>query len=360
MSFLSTLLVYASFANQIIRAQGVIQYSAFQIRGASVTLNCFSPTARNYQQNAWQLLKNLSINTVRVWPGIEGDWWHLGIKRYPDEWAQNLDYFLAEADEHGMKVMFLSLGSSYGTLFGIVSPGDTAGPYPSTPIDEAKAMIDQMAGDNPLEHDFITDPRVLGWKTSNEVNIGDPVILEWNLELCDYIRSKGGKAWLSSPSTYVGGTFFEGLKFSETESLLRGHVDYLEIHLYEVRDFVNYLDKDYNQMYNHMKNLIQDFMLDGRGDFSIDQLILGEFGIWRGYGSDLGYTGSFTDEERQIYYQAVLDASRDIGIKNVALHDFFAQKYTDGTYETPNYGVVDVDGTYYPYVADVIKEAYTS
>jgi len=289
-----------------------------------------------------------------VWGGIEGDWYHIGIKRYPDEWAQNLDAFLSEADSHGIKIYFAVLGSSYGHMFGIVSPGDTSGPYPPTPIDEAKAMIDQLAGDNLLGHDFITDPRVMGWRTSNELNISDPEVLEWNLELCDYIRSKGGKAWVSSPSTYVGGSYFEGLKFSETEPLLRGHVDFLEIHLYETYDFAKYCNRDYEKFYNWMKDRIQNFMLDGRGDFGIDKLILGEFGIYRGDGPD----GNFSDEDRQTYYQAVLDACRDMGLKNVAFHDFFSQKYPDGTYELPNWGIVDVDGTYYPYVADVIKEKY--
>lgn len=358
--FLSTPLVYSSSKNLTIPAIGVIQYSAFYIRGAGVAMNVFEPSARNYQPSAWQILEDLGINVIRVWGGIEGDINHLNIRNYPDEWTQNLDAFLTEADSHGIKVMFHNLGMSWGTLFGIVSPGDTAGPAPPTPIDEAKAMIDQMAGDNPLGHDFITDPRVVGWRTSNEVNISDAAILSWNLELCDYIRSLGGKAWLSSPSTFPSGNYFNGLSFQQTEPLLRGHVDYLEVHLYEVWDFDIYYSRDYTKMYNHMKNLIQNFMLDGRGAFSVDQLILGEFGIWIGTGNEYGTPETFSDEDRQTYYQAYLDACRDMGLKNVALHDFFSQIYPDGTYETPNWGIVDVDGSYYPYVADVVKDAYTS
>jgi len=242
-------------------------------------------------------------------------------------------------------------------LFGIVSPGDTAGPVPATPIDEAKAMIDQLAGDNSLGHNFIKDPRVVGWRTSNELNINDSEIYDWNIELCDYIRSKGGTVWISSPTAGGGSDNYD---FHLTEPMLRGHVDYLEAHYYEVRDYVLYCNKDYTTFYNWYKNVLQNKMVSGRGSFDLDHVILGEFGIWSGYGSDLGIEATFTDEERRDYYQAVLDAARDAGIKNVMLHDFFAQKYADGTYETPNYGVVDVDGSHYPYVADVINEVYTS
>ena len=47
-------------------------------------------------------------------------------------------------------------------------------------------------------------------------------------------------------------------------------------------------------------------MIDGKGQFDINQLILGEFGIWKGEGNDVGYSGSFTDEERQIYYNKLV------------------------------------------------------
>jgi len=344
-------------SSTMIHTTGAIQYSAFTIRGAGVAINCFHPNAHNYQPNAWHIIEDLGINVIRVWGGVEGNIWHINIKRYPDEWAQNLDAFLDECDRHGVKVVFHEMGNSWGTLFGIVPPPQGPGPYPPVSIEEAKAMIDQLAGNNSLRHNFITDPRVLGWRPSNERDISDPYVLQWNLEICDYIRSKGGKAWLASPRY---GSWWSGEDFHITEPILRGHVDYLERHLYEVWDFVNICNKNYTQFYNYYKSVLQDHMIDGRGQFSVDQLILGEFGIWRGYGSDLGYSGSFTDEERQIYYRAVLDAARDVGVKNVMLHDLFSQlvgpNWTE--YETPNYGVIDVNGTYYPYVADVIKEAY--
>jgi hypothetical protein len=357
---LLTMPVFSSSTNSIILSEGVIQYASiygFQLRGAGVAINCFHPQARNYQPNAWSIIKDLGINVIRVWGGVEGDIWHLNIKEQSNEWAQNLDAFLTEADSNGVKVIFHQMGDDWGTLFGITPPPQGGGPYPPVSIDEAKAMIDKLAGNNVLGHDFINDPRILGWRPSNERDITDPYVLQWSLEICDYIRSKGAKAWLASPRGQGG--WWIGEDFHVTEPILREHVDYLERHLYEIWDFNN-LGKTYNDFYNYYTSVLQDHMINGRGIFPVENLILGEFGIWRGYGEDCGYSGSFTDEERQTYYRAILDACKNVGIKNILFHDLFAQKIGPSwtEYETPNYGIVDVDGSYFPLVSNVIKSAY--
>jgi len=358
-TFLLTMPVFSSSLNSRISTVGEVRDPArgtFQMHGASVTLNCFIPQARNFQPRAWEIIKDLGINVLHVGGGTEGDIAHLNIRNYPNDWAQNLDAFLSEADNHGVKVYFSHLGSGYYTLFGIVSPG-AFGPAPATPIDEAKAMIDKLAGDNPLKHNFITDPRVIGWRTSCEDDISDPAVLSWNLELCDYIRSKGGKVWIASPSYGSGSDYFD---FALTEPLLRGHVDYLEAHYYDEWELMNRYNKDFNAFYTYYKNMLINKMVNVRGNYSIDQLILGEFGIWRGYTDGMGVIANFTDDDRRNYYQAVLDAARDAGIKNVLFFSLLAEKYPDGTYEIPNWGVVDVDGTYYPLVTDIIRNAYAS
>lgn len=353
MIFLAILPVFSSFANLTIPISGAIQYRVFQLRGAGVSINHFHPSAVHYQPNAWNIIKDLGINVIRVWGGVEGNVWGIHMKNNPN-WAQNLDAFLSEADSHGVKVMFHALGDGWGTLFGIVSPPLSG----AVSIEEAKAMIDQLAGDNALGHNFITDPRVIGWRSSNELDISDSYVLQWNLEICDYIRSKGGKAWISAPRYE---SWWTGEKFSVIEPLVRGHVDYLELHGYECEKFEEF-GRDYNSFYDYYKNFLQGHMIDGRGEYSIDQLILGEFGIWRGSGQDLGFTSpvSFTDEDRETYYRALFDACRDVGIKNVIFHELFAyMKEPPWTeYNTPVYGIVDVDGTYFPLAADVIREAY--
>ena len=95
----------------------------FSLRGAAVSANCLAPSARSYFPNGWQLLKDAGVNWIRVSGGTEGDVNHFNIQNYPNQWAQNLDNFLAQADSYGIKVSFASVGSAYGTLFGIRSPG---------------------------------------------------------------------------------------------------------------------------------------------------------------------------------------------------------------------------------------------
>ena len=200
-------------------------------RAQALGLNVFHPNAVNYQPNAWAILKDLGVNTIRVGSGVEGDLHHINISKYPTEWAQSLDAFLSEAASHGIKVFFIQMGTQWDTLLGIVSPAPEQG-IVGTPIATAKTMIDQLAGNNALNHNFITDMRIFGWSVSNEVNIGDPTTYDWNIQIADYIRSKGGKAWLSCPNDQTAGNWWESISFQRTEPLLRGHVDMLEIHYY--------------------------------------------------------------------------------------------------------------------------------
>ena len=331
----------------------------FKIKCAGVTQNIFSPEAVSYQPNAWAILRDLNVNTVRIGGGVEGRTLHININ-YDAEWAQNLDRILAEAATNGIKVFFLQMGNKYDTMFGINCPEPDQG-IAGTPIDIAKIMIDQLAGNNALSHNFITDPRLVGWSVSNEVYIGDPTVLDWNIQILDYIRSKGGKAWLSCPFDNTAPSYSEGIRFQRTEPILRGHVDFLEIHYYGVgiaTAVQNEGGNVYPPVYNWAKPLLQD-AVNGRGTMPIENLILGEFGIWRGYGADVGVGADITDETRRDYYRGVFGAARDVGFQNISFHDCFAQK-SDGAYLVPMYSVVDVDGTYFPLVADVIKATYPS
>lgn len=348
------------FSSDTISSSGVIQYgNAFVNRGAAASIEVFTPGSTNYRANAWQLLKGAGINTLCVWGGITGDVAHFNINNYPNEWAQNLDNFLTQADAHGIKVYFFHLGYTYGTLFGIISPGDPgSGPLPPTPLSQALVTLDRLAGNNVLNHNFLADPRVIGWRSSNELNLASTTvyfsgadamtILQWNLAICDYIRSKGGKAWLSAPN-WSGNQYFD-----LTEPHLRGHVDFLEAHPYLNWDFVNTCGMNYASFYNFYKSWITNHLINQRAGFSLNQVIIGEFGIWRGQGSDNGVTANFTDQQRQTYYQAVYDALRDAGVKNTSLWDFFALSGLSN-----DYGIVDTNGSPYPLVYNVVQTAYT-
>ncbi|MFX0140333.1 MAG: hypothetical protein ACFFDN_42225, partial [Candidatus Hodarchaeota archaeon] len=237
-SFVSFASVYDT--SKMIYSHGNIIYNkdTFILRGACVAYNIFNPNARNYQPKVWEILEDLGVNYINVWGGIEGDLNHINIKNFPNEWAENLDNFLTEADNHGIKVIFIEMGSRWYSLFGIISPGISPGETsvsdrPYTPIDEAKSLIDKLAGDNYLGHDFITDSRILGWKTSNERDIANEIVYEWNIELCNYIHSKGGKVWMGSPK--FGS--WEHEDFDTIEPLIGENVDYLERHMYEITKF---------------------------------------------------------------------------------------------------------------------------
>jgi hypothetical protein len=62
-----------------------------------------------------------------------------------------------------------------------------------------------------------------------------------------------------------------------------------------------------------------------------------------------------TGEEKE----AVFDAAKADGIQNVLFHTFFEQIGSDGTYLTPNFGVVDSNSTsFYPNLQGIIRNAY--
>jgi len=345
----------------------------FYIKAADAHITAFLPYSKNYQPNAWGFVEDLGINALRLFTGGEGDIAHLNMKRYPNEWAENLNNFLSEADAHGVKVYFYELGTEWNTLLGI-RPEDTT-------IEEAKSMIDKLTGDNNLGHDFINDDRILVWSVDNEPSISenpsreeDYKRLEWILEISDYIRSKGGKTVVASPR--LDDNWGRGQDFHVTEPIFRGHVDYLERHSYKSVEFYQTcvdtgnsfsFEDCYNKIYASYKKLLQEEMIDDRGSFSIDQLIFGEFGVWIGESGTKANQGCincfFEDEHRRAYYKAVLDAARDVGIKNICFHNLFSR--TEGPTWTknliPDYGVVDVDGTYHDEeLAIIIRDVYKS
>ena len=326
----------------------------FNMRGATVMVSNFFSGNPSYQPNAWQLLKSGNINTVCIGGGTEGDVAHFNMINYPNAWAQNLNNFLSIADQNGIKVYFGILGTNQGTLFGIVSP-DGTNSY--TSLTQAKIMIDQLAGNNALGHNFITDSRVVGWRTSNEVDISNSAVLSWNTQLCDYIRSKGGNAWISSP--WNGNSY----DFTTTIPLVQGHVTYYESHVYLVKTFYNNGNiMSYSTFYNVYKNCLNSVVVQPalNNGIPLSQVILGEFGIWNGIGSDVGLTSvSFTDAQRAVYIQAVYDAARDVGIKNIALFEYFAIKQSNGGILAPNYGIVDGNGNFYGTLGSIIQNAYS-
>lgn len=326
------------------------------MRGAGVAINNLLPGTLSYISNGFDIMKNLNINSLHLMGGIEGNVWNIRIDKFP-EWATNLNNLLNLISSNGLKAYFHAMGSGWANLLGIVPP-QSPGSNPMIPINDALAMIDKLAGNNELGHNFITDNRVIGWIPSNESDLTISTDLNWILTMCDYIRSLGGKSWVAAPRG-IGG-WGPGQDLSIVEPLLRGHIDYLDYHLYGIWELVNnyggIVTPEWISWYKSKLQKQIDY-IDSIG-WPRDKLLLGEFGIWLGYGEDMNTIYTFTDEVRRDYYQATLNIMNEVGFRNVFNHNLFEQQNPSGP-ATVNYGIVNLDGSYY-LPAYEIKKAYTT
>jgi hypothetical protein len=366
-----------SSSSATLSASGIMEYSSlnvFYIHGADTGVNIFNPNALNYHANAGTLLKDsLGMNVVRLQMGSEGDIWRINMVNNAanDAWADHLESLLATIDSMGLKCYFYTLGCPWGGELGIKDPI-----YGQTPmeINLAKTYIDKLAGDNKLNHNFITDPRILVWSVGNEATIATAASTtsitlnsngNWIIQMCDYIRSKGGKTVVPSP--YVDTRAIDGNSINKdfrwSEPLLRGHVDYLEAHIYGVWELVNHHSLG-NQQYDwsgwktEMQGILQNSMINTRGTFSIDQLILGEWGMWRGTGSDAGLNNwYFSDANRRDFYTYYFQAIESVGLRNTCFHYSVEEEDGNGGFATGmNWGAIDFNGQAYPYVVDIIRQ----
>jgi len=322
----------------------------FSIFGTSVTLNTLFGGTLSFQPNAWKILRDLGINAIRVGGGTEGDVAHFNVKKNPDEWAQNLQNFLALAQDNGVVVTFVTMGTIWDTLFGIVSPEPYKG-INGTSVAESKSIIDKLAGDNKLQHNFIADPRIFAWSVANEVDLNNSITLNWSISILDYVRSKGGKALISSPyDSSLSSDWLASMDLHRIEPVLRDHVDFFEIHYYHVSVAAKAQQEGksvYSEVYRDAYDSLSNYFLNGRGNMPIENLILGEFGIWHGYGEWESINFNFTDQSVSEYYQAVYQSAIDLGIRNIFNFILFSQITSNGDYvDKAQFWCVDIDGEY--------------
>ncbi|MCJ7561329.1 hypothetical protein MUO79_12060 [Candidatus Bathyarchaeota archaeon] len=343
---------------------GSIFYSPFISRGTVVNLDAFFGS-RNRQPNAWAILQDLGVNIIDVrGGGCEGD---LGweINAHPNTWASSLDSFLSQADSHGIKVMFSWMGTYWHNLFGVECPEPYIG-FAGTTVAQAKLLVDKLAGNNNLNHNFFTDSRILAWSPANEVDLADSVTRDWVLQILDYMKSKGATVFLSCPrnTAYPSNPndWMGSISFQATEPLIRGHVDFLDYHdyrLYEVVLAKNNGQDIYTVTYNLFKQDLQNSVLNAKGSMPLDHIILGEFGIWHGYdnGAGIALPANFTEQERGAYYRAVYQVCADLGIRNVFNFLCFAEIEGDGSYQR-RYEVIDAGGVYFAECTSVMQQYY--
>lgn len=333
----------------------------FSTRGTNIADDFMTPEMNGYQNpnfraDAYTYIKDLNMNMIRVVGATDIT---AGLSpNYFVNWADILENLLATADQNGCKVLWGVIGNSY--------PGtetDVFGVIPSvTPIPEAKAVIDKLAGANSRNHNFITDPRVWGWSVSNEDDLTNPADLDWNIQVMDYIRSKGGKAWAAAPWDSVRGYWTAPYY----EQVLGSHSDMIELHYYGEWSYIrecnghdpNITDKiKQDTLYNA---IMQDFQ-DIFGSMPKERLYLGEYGCWLGYGTaeglDEGIT--FTNQDRINVFAATLKAANDFGLQKLCQLGLFSK-----TVDQWNYGLVNPVSVGNSYIddnlANLLRTAYSS
>ena len=100
-------------------------------------------------------------------------------------------------------------------------------------MSQCKTLINELAGQNSLHHNFITDPRIYAWSVGNEIDVGNPTTYSWCIQILDYIRADGGKAYISTPiNSTVSSDWMTSIDLNYIDPAISGHVDYLSFNYY--------------------------------------------------------------------------------------------------------------------------------
>lgn len=319
---------------------GKITYSnKFIIRGTNTAINTlyFGPhrsdrKTLSYVENGWDILADLGINVIRVSGGGEGDVAHFNIENYPNEWAYNLEEFLSIADNYNIQITFHTIGNSWGTLFG---PHPPEPGIVGTPINETITILEKLAGDNPLNHNFISDRRIHSWCIANEIDLSNEDSLNWCVTISDYIREKGGKTFISGPYyNNESRTWLENMDLKLIKPLIDDHVDFYSIHYYNigiVQEMQENNESVYDNIYEHFTYNMNNLFLNPKYNISNERIIIGEFGIYHGYGiwgGEMYY--NLTEKSVSDYYKAIYQGCLDLGIKRVFNYNMFSEINQDG------------------------------
>jgi hypothetical protein len=332
----------------------------YTIKAAQVSINTIQPSEEGdgYIAEWKERLHSLGVTSLRLQTGGTGVTLGLSPVTYPATWDTNLEWLLTHitgldkdgvGTPTGFKCWFQSLGDPYGGHFGI---NDLNQDSPPIPIVAAKAIIDKLAGDNSLSHNFITDTRILFWSVGNECTVsvgGVPNALYYFLiDLMGYIHDKGGVVIANSPA--VDDTLYD---FAASVPLFEGHADYMELHAYHVWELIHHYSlggSNYN--WDAWQTALQTYLeaqIANRGTFAINKLILGEFGMWYGYSPEWD-GATFTNQNRIDYYSHYFAALTASGFINVA---FFSATWAGIYY------MISEDGTLLPGCNEIIKAYVT-
>ena len=307
------------------------------MKGANMPANQLLPIYTHRRQYwafpepdyAWKLLKDLGVNVIQVVGGTEGNVLHVQMNEnhpygrpYDADWAQNLEKLLAKADSYGMRIVFHEMGSTHGTLMGIVAPMSSYQRHdPYTSIEESLLLIEKLGGHNELGKNFISDPRIAYWCPINEARLDRVDIRDWTISVLRRIRQYGGKTSVcvnDGEHRYVD-------SFPNIIPIIGDYVDFLQAHSYQL-DIVQSVGSRGSaaDMYVPMCEAFSrdcESMVNGRGIFSVDQLMLTEFGCGNGVWTGMGRNITTTEHQQADYIRAVFDACEKYGITQVFYHE---------------------------------------
>jgi hypothetical protein len=312
---------------------------------------------------AWKTLKDLGIKIIQIGGGTEGNVLHVQCNEqhpwgmsYDSNWAQNLENLLTKANSYGIKIVFHVMGSSYGTVFGLVAPVYNYGPVaPYSSIDNCYEVLDKLAGNNNLNHNFISDPRIAWWSPINEADISDATVRDWTISILQKIKSYGGKtsvcvgygsAYGSNP-VIDEPTFYYAYSFPKVIQYLGSYVDYLQCHCYLEKVIVAANNNPSYDVYTEAYKWFStncEYMVNGssgsRNKFSLDKLMITEVGFGSGTWSSHMGTQTTTEHQQAQYIQALFDATKKYSISKISWHEPF-----EGNGGNRGFSFIDKDGT---------------
>ena len=311
--------------------------------------------AKPTPDHAWIQMQDLGINSIQIGGGQEGNVSRIQLnpnhpygRGYNPDWATNLEWILSKAESYGMKIVFHSMGSYWGTSLGIVAPmnnyslkdpkGNT---LKYTPLDDVETLLNQLAGDNSLAHNFLTDPRILWWCPINEARMNIDYVRNWTVQVLRMLHERGAKT-----SVCVNdGAHTYSESFPYIIPIIGDYVDYLQAHCYNPACIHACTEGgSATDMYAlAYADFDHDFkaMINGRGKFPISHLFLTEFGCGFGTYKWHGGTDTITKQQQADYIKAAFDAAKTNGITAVFYHEHIDIHPEPTSY---GFGFVDYDG----------------
>jgi hypothetical protein len=272
-----------------------------------------------------------------------------------------LEAFLTKADSYGMKIMFNVMGNKYGTLLGVVAPMAAykmITPYSS--IENALVVVDKLGGNNAVNKNFIADPRIAGWAPINEARIDLEDVREWTIAVSERIKSYGGKVsmcvgWGDAYNSPVPSRLYYAWSISKIVPIISDYVDYLQAHVY-CEDVI--VRADSNPAYDMYTEACESFsiafeyMVNGRGDFGLDKLMVTETGCGSGTWTSHMGTQTITEHQQAEYIRALFDTAKKYGIVKVFYFEPFSRISERG------YGFIDYDGSLVTQSYNTFKESW--